>query len=125
MAGGRKNALRILTAGDLADGESKKFVLEDGEERHECFVLRWHGALQAYVNRCRHVSMTLDWVENQFLTRDGELILCPSHGALFRPDTGDCIGGPAYGKSLFRVPLVERGGEVFAEWPEFEAEDEA
>ncbi|MFP6664299.1 MAG: Rieske 2Fe-2S domain-containing protein [Deltaproteobacteria bacterium] len=118
MAEQPKAPLRILAAVELADGESKKFVLQAGDERHECFVVRWHGELQSYVNRCRHVSMTLDWVENQFLTADGELILCPSHGALFSPDTGECVGGPAYGKSLFRVPLVERDGEVFAEWPE-------
>lgn len=124
MAAKPGEKLRILAAGDLAEGESKKFVLQSGNERQECFVVRWHGELQSYVNRCRHVSMTLDWVENQFLTNDGELILCPSHGALFQPDTGECIGGPAYGKSLFRVPLVEHDGEVFAEWPEVEEEEQ-
>lgn len=116
-------AVRVLQAGELAEGESKKFVLSAGEETHECFIVRWHGELHAFVNRCRHVAMTLDWVENQFLTEDGELILCPTHGALFQPDTGACVGGPAYGKSLFRVPLSESGDGVFAGWPEFETDE--
>ena len=122
MASLPRDEFRILEENDLDDGESRKFVLEAKGERQECFVLRWHGHLQAYVNRCRHTSMTLDWVENQFLTNDGELILCPTHGALFEPDTGICVGGPAYGKALHRVPLVERDGRVYARWPSLDEE---
>ena len=117
-----KKGLPILQPDELADGESRKFTLTDGDESLPCFVVRWQGELQAFVNRCRHVPMTMDWVENQFLTEDGEFILCPTHGALFQPDTGACAGGPAYGKSLFRVPLVQRDGRVFAQWPSLQDE---
>ncbi len=122
MNGEEFEAVRVLAPGELAEGESKKFRLVAGEEEHECFVVRWRGELHAFVNRCRHVAMTLDWVENQFLTEDGELILCPTHGALFQPDTGACVGGPAFGKSLFRVPLEQRQEGVFADWPIFDQE---
>jgi nitrite reductase/ring-hydroxylating ferredoxin subunit len=123
MATFPKKGLFILESDELADGESKTFALVDGEERHPCFVVRWRGDLQAFVNRCRHIPMTMDWVENQFLTEDGEFILCPTHGALFQPDTGACVGGPAYGKALFRVPLVNRDEKVFAQWPSFDEDD--
>lgn len=113
-------AVCVLEPGELAEGESKKFVLAADEEQHECFVVHWKGELHAFVNRCRHVAMTMDWVENQFLTEDKEFILCPTHGALFQPDTGACVGGPAFGKSLFRVPLEERAEGVFAHWPIFD-----
>ena len=118
-----KKGIAILDTDELETGESKTFKLTDGEESLPCFVVRWQGELQAFVNRCRHIPMTMDWVENQFLTEDGEFILCPTHGALFQPDTGACVGGPAYGKSLFRVPLVTRDGQVFAQWPSLEEED--
>ena len=40
-----------------------------------------------------------------FLTEDGRFILCATHGACYEPDTGECIDGPALGKSLIPVPL--------------------
>ena len=110
--------IRIPGAGTLADGRSQKFALVCGGREIECFVVRHRGELRAYVNECRHVAMTLDWVENQFFTEDGELLLCPTHGALYAPDTGECVGGPPCGKFLHAVPLVERDGEVFALCPD-------
>jgi nitrite reductase/ring-hydroxylating ferredoxin subunit len=80
--------------------------------------VRYRGELRAYVNECRHISMSMDWVENQFFTEDGEFLLCPTHGALYQPDSGECVAGPPCGKSLFAVPLVERDGVVLALWPD-------
>jgi nitrite reductase/ring-hydroxylating ferredoxin subunit len=105
-------------AADLAEGASAKFVLSCDGRDVDCFVVRFRGELHAFVNECRHVPMTMDWVENQFFTGEGDYLLCPTHGALYAPDTGECVAGPACGKSLFRVPLVERDGQVFALRPE-------
>lgn len=35
--------------------------------------------------------------------------MCAAHGALFRPETGECIGGPCKGKSLtaFQARIVD------------------
>lgn len=115
---GAEGGLRILASGDLAEGASAKFLLPCGGREIECFVVRHGGRLHAFVNQCRHVPMTMDWVENQFFTEEGDFLLCPTHGALYLPDTGECVAGPACGKSLFRVPLVERDGSVFALCPD-------
>jgi len=104
----------VCRTGDLADGEARKFHLPDGERVVECFVVRFQGRLHAYVNECRHVAMTLDWVENQFFTEDGRHLMCPTHGAWYLPDTGECVAGPPCGKRLHHVPLVERDGRVYA-----------
>jgi nitrite reductase/ring-hydroxylating ferredoxin subunit len=72
------------------------------------------------VNRCRHVPMAMDWVENQFLTEDGRYILCATHGAAFEPESGECIFGPPCGKSLARVPLSIKSGQVVAHRPQEE-----
>ncbi len=109
---------RILGVGELAEGTSHKFVLDGAGRELECFVVRYAGRLHAFVNECRHVPMTMDWVENQFFTEDGAYLLCPTHGAMYLPDSGECIAGPACGKSLFRVPLVERDGAVWALCPD-------
>ena len=61
--------------------------------------------------------MTMDWIDNQFLTEDGRYILCATHGAAFEPDTGECIFGPPCGKFLVRVPLDIDGGQIRAGQP--------
>lgn len=111
----------MCRADEIADGKSQKFRVPDGEREVECFVVRHTGELHAYVNECRHVAMTLDWVENQFFTEDGNYLMCPTHGAWYVPNTGECVAGPPCGKLLHRVPLVERDGEVFALAPEWSA----
>lgn len=105
----------MLVSGELAHGRSKKFWLRrsSGEEV-ECFVVNFHGELHAFVNECRHVAMTLDWVDNQFFTEDGQFLLCPTHGALYRPDSGECVAGPPCGKSLHPVGLRDDGSHVWA-----------
>jgi len=108
----------ILRPGDLPPGKASKFVLRCSGREIECFVVNFGGALHAYVNQCRHVSMTLDWVENQFFTEDADYLLCPTHGALYLPDTGECVAGPPCGKALYRVPLAERDGQVVAFCPD-------
>jgi nitrite reductase/ring-hydroxylating ferredoxin subunit len=108
----------ILRAGELAPGQSRKFMLACGGRQLECFVVNWRGLLRAFVNQCRHIPMTLDWVENQFFDEAGDYLLCPTHGALYEPDGGECVVGPPCGKALYAVPLLERGDEVLALCPD-------
>ena len=63
--------LAIARVDELSPGRSKKFLVSVGGTEVEAFVLNVGGAFHAYVNRCRHVPMGLDWVENQFFTEDG------------------------------------------------------
>jgi nitrite reductase/ring-hydroxylating ferredoxin subunit len=107
----------ILRRGELGAGESRKFVLQCGGRELECFVVNYRGQLRAFVNQCRHIAMTLDWVENQFFDESGDYLLCPTHGALYAPDSGECVIGPPCGKTLFAVPLAEEGDQVIAFCP--------
>jgi nitrite reductase/ring-hydroxylating ferredoxin subunit len=104
----------VARVGEILPGETKKFLLlVDGREE-ECFAVNHGGELCAYVNRCCHVPMSLDWIENQFFTEDGQFIQCATHGACYVPETGECISGPPCGKFLTAVPLVIEGVEVVA-----------
>jgi len=105
-------------AGDLAPGATRKFLLPTGGEPVEAFLVNHQGALYAWVNRCRHVAITMDWVENRFLDDSGQFVVCATHGALYRPDTGECIAGPPIGRSLIRVPLRVDGDRVIAVVPD-------
>jgi nitrite reductase/ring-hydroxylating ferredoxin subunit len=107
----------IATVGELAPGETKKFLLRCEGREIPGFLLNYDGALHAYVNRCRHVPMELDWVENQFFTSDGLFVQCATHGAYYEPETGACVAGPPCGRALHRVLLRIDGNRVLAECP--------
>jgi nitrite reductase/ring-hydroxylating ferredoxin subunit len=109
--------MTVTRLGELAPGQTKKFSLSCDGFEIECFVINHRGVLHAWVNRCRHVPMTMDWIENQFLTEDGNYIQCATHGACYQPDTGECVGGPPLGKVLIRVPLEIVGDDVCARCP--------
>jgi len=110
-------SVAVARVDELRPGQTKKFLLDwDGHEV-EAFVLNYGGDLYAYVNRCRHVPMSLDWVENRFFTEDGRFVQCATHGAYYRPETGECIAGPPCGRSLIRVPLRIEAGMVVADVP--------
>ena len=110
--------MRVADAGEIAPGTSRKFVFTADGFDTEGFIVNVDGALHAYVNRCRHVPAGLDWVENQFFTEDGRYLQCATHGALYVPESGECVAGPPCGKTLIRIPLMFEGGAVWAECPD-------
>lgn len=107
----------VARTDELPPGRTRKFILDCHGRRIEGFVLNAGGAFHAWVNRCRHVAMPLDWVENQFFTADGQFIQCATHGAYYLPDTGECIAGPPCGKALTRIPLRVVDGLIEAACP--------
>lgn len=64
---------------------------------------------RAYLNRCTHVPMELDWQPNQVFDISGRWLLCATHGAHYMPETGACAGGPCRG-GLVKIPLEVRDG---------------
>jgi nitrite reductase/ring-hydroxylating ferredoxin subunit len=107
----------VAQIGELEHGKTKKFRLKCGGETVEAFVVSYEGAHYAYLNRCRHIPLSLDWVENRFFTEDNRYLICANHGATYEPTTGECIWGPCFGAFLERVPLEVAGGKVFASCP--------
>lgn len=116
----KKRVRRKLVArvGELAPGATKKFLLRCGGHPVEAFLLSYEGAHYAYVNRCRHVALSLDWVDNRFFTEDGRHVICANHGATYEPKTGECVWGPCFGAFLKAVPLEIAGEKIFARCPD-------
>lgn len=75
------------------------------------FAVRYQGQAHAYLNRCTHVAMELDWQPDRFFDATGRWLVCASHGATYEPDTGACQGGPCR-HGLIKIELVEQGGVV-------------
>jgi nitrite reductase/ring-hydroxylating ferredoxin subunit len=116
---------RVCRTAALSPGESMKFMLPVRGAEEECFAINFHGHYHAYVNRCRHVPMAMDWIDNQFFAEQGRYLMCQTHNAYFEPASGECIAGPASacGKFLYRVPLEIVDGVIYARPPEREFDD--
>ena len=74
------------------------------------------GAIQegarAYLNRCTHVAMELDYQPGRFWDLSREWLICATHGAVYDPASGECRGGPCRG-ALVPIALTERDGVVY------------
>ena len=91
---------------------SRGFTAGEGDWPLRGFVVRAGSELRAYVNRCPHAGHPLDLIPGRFLTADGALILCASHGALFEKSTGLCLAGPCPGQALTPLALEVVAGVV-------------
>lgn len=105
--------LPLCASEDLAErGHALGFdVLEHGRPVR-AFALRFEGRVVAYLNRCAHVPVEMDWNPGDFLDPDRAFILCSIHGAHYHPADGRCAGGPCRGGRLRALNVVEREGRV-------------
>jgi nitrite reductase/ring-hydroxylating ferredoxin subunit len=99
---------------DLVDGgRGVRFEVFFRGEVMPAFAVRHRGVAYAYLNRCAHVSMQLDWQPGDFFEPDAEFLICATHGALYDPATGACRGGACAGHGGLRpIHLVERNRAV-------------
>ncbi len=83
----------------------REFRLGSGDWPLKGFLVRVGEEVHAYVNRCAHQSLPLNYLPDRFLTHDGSMILCTAHGAIFEKSTGYCVSGPCAGRSLVRIAV--------------------
>jgi len=101
----------VCRLSELAAG-ARGFTIGSGSWPMRLLVVRVADAVHGYLNRCPHAGHPLDLLPQRFLTADGTLILCSSHGALFEKSTGYCVAGPCAGRSLTPVALEVKCGLV-------------
>ena len=107
------NLQSLCLSGDLAEGgQAMPFDVVYAGQTCRAFAVRFEGRAHAYLNRCTHVAMELDWQPNRVFDATGKWLLCASHGAAYQPDTGQCAGGPCQG-GLVKINLVDLGGVVY------------
>ena len=104
----------ICDAQDLVDsGEGLRFEVRTGAHSEPAFAIRFEGRIHAYLNRCAHMPMELDWKPGRFFDAEGLLLVCSTHGAVYLPDSGKCVGGPCLEGALQPVEIEERDGKVW------------
>jgi len=105
---------RVICASDaLVDaGEGVRFELDVQGRQVSAFAIRFGGRVYAYVNRCAHVGVELDWQLGRFFDAEGEHLICSTHGAAYAPESGLCVQGPCKGAALVALPVEEKNGKV-------------
>ena len=88
------------------------FMVLFGGQTCPAFALRYQGQVHAYINRCSHVALELDWQPGKFFVASGQYVVCANHGAIFAPDSGACLGGPGRGP-LHKIVCTESDNAVY------------
>jgi nitrite reductase/ring-hydroxylating ferredoxin subunit len=97
---------------DLRDGAARGFSPPPGGFTG-LVAVRHAGEVRVYVNSCPHLGTPLEWTPDRFLSADGSLIVCATHGAEFRIADGVCLRGPCFGERLEPVVIQIKDGTIF------------
>jgi nitrite reductase/ring-hydroxylating ferredoxin subunit len=105
----------ICKSSDLKNGGlgCRFSVKTKNNEDLPAFVIRFKDVVHGYINRCAHIPVQLDWREGAFFTSEEDLLICSTHGAIYEPGTGLCVGGPCKGASLQKLQIDEKEGAVY------------
>ena len=110
----------LCTSQDISEGghSFRINVVKDGTVS-PAFVIRHVQGSKAYVNRCAHLMLELDWEPGEVFDLDGEYLICANHGALYEPETGVCAGGPCNGVGLESLNVVESENKAYLDDPHY------
>ncbi len=105
-------AFEICRLNDLPVRGSRGFSVSTPGGAQDIFLVRQRGRVFGYRNSCPHTGGPLDWVPDQFLNLEENLIQCATHDALFRIEDGLCLKGPCAGQSLKALAVEVNGDRV-------------
>ncbi len=109
-----ENPRLICAVTDLEEGgPGVRFSVERAGGTVPAFAIRFGGRVYAYLNQCGHVPVELDWQAGAFFDDSKLYLICSTHGALYSPETGQCLGGRCQGRGLIPLPVEERDGAIY------------
>ena len=104
----------ICESGELADGgDGVRFEVGSAGQKIPAFVIRHQGKPYAYLNRCGHVPVEIDWQQGKFFDHSGLYLICATHGAMYAPASGRCLTGRCAGKGLTPLQVIERDNGIY------------
>lgn len=112
--------VKLCALTQIADPGAIELSWGDCDWPLSLFIVRRGPAVFGFLNRCPHAGHELNLKSDEFLTRDGELIMCRSHGARFRIEDGLCVLGPCPGAYLQGFAVAVEEEAVVAERAELE-----
>ena len=93
-------------------GGGVEFEILKDDEVLPAFAIRFRGVAYAYINRCSHMDLKLNFLHRDFYDLSKNHLICSTHGALYDPSTGACQSGPCDGVGLLPVAVSELEGKV-------------
>ena len=90
-------------------GHGLRFVVTTSHGPLPAFVVRYQDNAHAFLNRCAHKAVELDWNEGEFFSAEGDSLVCATHGAQYHPASGVCVSGPCNGRGLVALGIEESG----------------
>lgn len=107
---------RVCRRDALVDGgKAVGFSVTRAGRDLPAFAIAHAGQAHAYVNICPHRGTPLDWQPGEVFDETRLYLICATHGALFEPQSGQCIAGPCQGAYLQKIPVREDGDHVVLE----------
>jgi len=103
---------RLCAVSELADPGARGFRFRVGEALFAAFLVREGPEVRGWIDSCPHNGWPLAVMDDLYLTRAGDRILCAAHGAVFRLGDGVCTAGPCAGEALTPWPVTVRAGWV-------------
>ena len=103
---------RLCAVAELADPGARGFRFRAGEALFAGFLVREGAEVRGWIDSCPHNGWPLAVMDDLYLTRTGDRILCAAHGAVFRLGDGVCTAGPCAGEALTPWPVTVRDGTV-------------
>ena len=108
------DAMFVCASGALLDGGAGvRFPVRAFGMDATGFAVRYGGKVYAYLNRCAHAPVELDWFKGEFFESSKLHLMCSTHGAIYAPDTGACAGGPCRGGKLRAIAVSEVEDKVY------------
>ena len=96
-------------------GRGFRFEVTDRTRTYTAFAVRSAEGVASFINQCSHMALELDWRLGEFFEADGQYLVCATHGALYDPQTGACVGGACRGRPLQALSIIESDGCIYLE----------
>jgi len=109
----------------LLGGLGVRFSVKDSNDKTwPAFVVRHQHGVSAFINRCSHLALELDWEPGHFFdVDDAEHLVCATHGALYVAQSGDCAGGPCNGMGLEALRVEEEADSIYLKDPAYQLQN--
>ena len=111
----------LCSLDELPQGGSLRADFGGDSHAQGIALIRKGNKVYAYINRCPHQDLPLDWQRGQFLDDRGQQIVCAMHGATFRLEDGRCVAGPCKGQRLHALNTCLQDSQVLVDGEELAA----
>jgi nitrite reductase/ring-hydroxylating ferredoxin subunit len=108
------NEVFVCASDALEDGgKGVRFAVHAFGSDTTGFAVRHGGKVYAYLNRCAHAPVELDWFKGEFFESSKMYLMCSTHGAIYVPESGLCAGGPCRGAKLRPIGVREADDGIY------------